>query len=123
MKSKRKIRNRLILVVFFCGMSLLDACKSTSSVPPVQAEDTQQKGEVSLSGTLEKQGITTYQYGTHVLHDKDGKTFYALKSETLQLDTYIGKTVELKGTLVNDYPVDGGPQYIEVVKIKVESLK
>jgi hypothetical protein len=117
MKSKNKINNGLILMIFFCGMSLLNACKTKglAAFPPA---DSNQKEKVSVNGTIQKQGITTYQYGTHVLLDKDGKTLYALKSETLKLDDYIGKKVELEGKLVEDYPVDGGPSYLEVMRIK-----
>lgn len=121
MKNKNKKRKELILLLFFCGISLLNACKSSknaTTLPPVQGIDSLQKDEVLIKGILERQGITTYQYGTHVLLDKDGKTLYALKSESLQLDQYIGKSVEVKGKLVEDYPVDGGPAYLEVVRIK-----
>jgi hypothetical protein len=121
MKSKNGIGKRLILLLFFCGISLLNACKGSrnaANTPSAQVIDTLQKDEVLIKGTLERQGITTYQYGTHVLLDKDGKTLYALKSESLQLDLYIGKKVELKGKLVEDYPVDGGPYYLEVVRVK-----
>jgi hypothetical protein len=121
MKSKNKTIKSIILLLFFCGMNLLNACKSsknTANNSSVPAVDSLQKDEVFIKGILERQGITTYQYGTHVLLDKDGKTLYALKSESLQLDLYIGKSVEVKGKLVEDYPVDGGPAYLEVVKIK-----
>jgi hypothetical protein len=121
MKSKNKMKRKLILLLLFCGISLLNACKSsknTATVASIQAVDSLQKDEVLIKGILERQGITTYQYGTHVLLDTAGKTLYALKSESLQLDLYIGKKVELKGKLVEDYPVDGGPSYLEVIRIK-----
>jgi hypothetical protein len=120
-KSKSKMRKKLILLLFFCGISLLNACKgsknaATASSP--QTVDSLQKDEVLIKGILERQGITTYQYGTHVLVDTEGKTLYALKSESLQLDLYIGKKVEVKGRVLGDYPVEGGPSYLEVIRIK-----
>jgi hypothetical protein len=117
MMSKRKIKNRLIPVLFFCWMILLNACQSTTRIPTVPTANNRKEDEVSLNGTIQKQVMTTYQYGTHVLQNKDGKTLYALKSEMLRLDDYIGKTVEVRGQLLNEYPIEGGPPYVEVVKI------
>jgi hypothetical protein len=117
MKIEREIRNRFILVLFFCGMSLLNACKMKGLASFPHADD-QQKEKLFLTGIIQKQGITTYQYGTHVLQDKDGKTRYALKSETVRLDDYIGKAVEVQGQLLDDYPVEGGPPYLLVTSIK-----
>lgn len=73
---------------------------------------------VSATGTLEKQGITSYQYGTHVL--KDGKkTIYALTSKSVKLGDYAGKKVTITGTLIDGYPLDGGPAFVEVTSIEV----
>ena len=73
---------------------------------------------VRAYGTLEMQGHTTYQYGTHILTDVTGNTTYALFSEEINLDDYIGKTVSIKGHLMKDYPVNGGPKYMQVTKAK-----
>lgn len=73
---------------------------------------------VKATGTIQKQGITTYMYGTHVLLDDKGKTLYALKSKTVRLDKYIGKKVTVTGDLVEGYPVDFGPDYLDVKEIK-----
>jgi hypothetical protein len=73
---------------------------------------------ISSDGTIKKQGITTYQYGTHILADSNGKTIYALKSDTIELDDYMNKKVRVKGELVNGYPVDGGPNYLDVKRIE-----
>jgi hypothetical protein len=69
------------------------------------------------SGIIRQQGVSTYQYGTHVLTDDTGKTLYALRSKK-NLDNYIGKHVEIKGKKVNGYPVENGPEYLEVTKVK-----
>ena len=75
-------------------------------------------GEIMASGTVRKQGITMYMYGTHVLLDDNGKTLYALKSDSVDLDKYIDRKVTVKGDLVKDYPVDFGPQYLKVKSIE-----
>ena len=64
------------------------------------------------------QGITTYMYGTHVLTNDLGQTLYALRSKSLVLDDYIGQSVEISGIKVQGYPVDGGPDFLEVSEIK-----
>lgn len=70
---------------------------------------------IKVSGTLEKQGITTYQYGTHTL-TTDG-SFYALTSNTVDLEEYIGQEVSIKAEKIEGYPVDGGPEYLRVLEI------
>jgi len=70
---------------------------------------------VVLSGKLEALGMSTFQYGTHTLNSGD-KT-YALKSSKVNLKTYEGKEVVVKGLKVNGYPVDGGPEFLDVQEI------
>jgi len=71
---------------------------------------------VTASGTIEKPGITTFQYGTHLLK-ADRKT-YALKSGTINLDSYLDKKVTIKGKKVAGYPVDGGPELVDVTLVR-----
>ncbi|ARS38931.1 hypothetical protein CA265_04245 [Sphingobacteriaceae bacterium GW460-11-11-14-LB5] len=71
---------------------------------------------VTASGTIEKLGMTTFQYGTHLLK-ADNKT-YALKSANINLDTYLDKKVTIKGRKVAGYPLDGGPELVEVTLVK-----
>ena len=73
---------------------------------------------IELTGNLEATGITSYQYGSHTLTTND--TFYALKSGSQDLTAFEGKKVKIKGEKVEGYPVDGGPEYIEVKEIKEE---
>jgi hypothetical protein len=70
----------------------------------------------SFNGTLEKQGITSYQYGTHVI--SDGKITYALKSDAIDLDKYVSKKVTIYGFKIEGYPISGGPDYINVTRIE-----
>jgi hypothetical protein len=71
-----------------------------------------------LKGIIKEQGISTYMYGTHVLTNHLGETLYALRSNSVKLDDYIDKKVEISGNKIEGYPVDGGPEYLEVTKIK-----
>ncbi|SDG64486.1 hypothetical protein [Psychroflexus sediminis] len=68
------------------------------------------------TGLLQAQGITSYQYGTHTLQTKD--SLYALMSERVDLDDYIGKTITLTAEPIEGYPVDGGPDYLKVIGVK-----
>lgn len=72
--------------------------------------------EITTVGILQKQGSTAYQYGTHILVDKN-KTLYALKSSTITLNKYIGKQVKIHGSLIQGYPADGGPAYLDVKRV------
>ncbi len=67
---------------------------------------------VEFKGLIIKQGITSYMYGTHTITGNN-KT-YALKSSTVNLNDYVDKTVTIKGSKIDGYPVDGGPDYIDV---------
>ena len=71
--------------------------------------------ENRYSGLLKPTGITSYQYGTHRLETKD--TFYALKSEKINLEEYENERIEITATPVKGYPVDGGPVYLNVTRI------
>ncbi len=74
--------------------------------------------EIKISGTLIKPEVTHYMYGTHALEEK-GKIKVALTSGTIDLDDFIGKKVEIRGTRVQGYPLSGGPELIEVQKIVI----
>lgn len=69
----------------------------------------------TYSGIMQPAGITSYQYGTHIL--KAENTFYALKSDNIELKDHEGKKVNLQAKKVEGYPVDGGPVYLNVTKI------
>lgn len=74
------------------------------------------QGFVELSGTIEERGITSYQYGTHILENE--KSFYAIKSEHIDLSNYLGETITVKAEKIEGYPVDGGPEYYEVLEVE-----
>jgi hypothetical protein len=68
--------------------------------------------QMEITGIIQKQGITTYQYGTHTISG------FALRSRTVDLDSYIDKKVTVMGHKIEGYPVDGGPEFIEVDKVE-----
>jgi len=75
--------------------------------PPVEAD-----------GIVEPQGITSYQYGSHVLIDETGVTRYALRSDDpVMLDEVTGRHVRVHGDMVPGYPVDMGPPLIDVKQV------
>lgn len=67
---------------------------------------------IEITGTIQKQGITSYQYGTHTISG------HALRSNSIDLDNYVNQNITVSGYKIDGYPVDGGPDYIEVEEIK-----
>jgi hypothetical protein len=73
-------------------------------------------GKLEFTGTIQEQGITSYQYGTHTL--KTDKAFYAVKSDAVDLDDYVNKKVTVVAEKIEGYPLEGGPEYLLVLEIK-----
>lgn len=67
---------------------------------------------IEVTGIIQPQEITYYQYGTHTIQG------YALRSSTLNLDDYVGQQVTVVGYTIEGYPVEGGPDYLEVIAVK-----
>ncbi|NTE05658.1 hypothetical protein G6M26_20685 [Agrobacterium tumefaciens] len=80
-------------------------------------KDSNTANSATATGTIQKIGITTFQYGTHLL-TTENKT-YALKSDAINLDQYMNKKVTVKGKKVKGYPIDGGPEFLDVTLIKL----
>jgi len=70
---------------------------------------------IEVTGTIAETGITTYQYGSHTISGDN--VFYALRSTDINLDDYIGQVITVTGELIDGYPVDGGPDYLEVTQV------
>jgi len=98
----------VLLPGLFCG--LLAGCSMNNTKSPTAP------GAFEFQGLLKQQGITTYQYGTHTISN-DSIT-YALKSSTVNLDSYIDKRVTIKGTRVDGYPIENGPDFIDVKELR-----
>lgn len=75
-----------------------------------------QNDKMELTGTIQEQGITSYQYGTHVLRMPND--FYALKSDAVDLNEYLNEEVTVVAERIPDYPVDGGPEYLLVLEVR-----
>ena len=73
---------------------------------------------VQLNGKIEKLEMSTFQYGTHVL--KQGEKLFALRSAKVNLDSYVNKEVSLKGVKVQGYPVENGPDFIDVQEVSAK---
>ena len=125
-KEKMKFLKTLIV---FAAFSVFNACTKDETSDPVN--------KIKISGVISKPELTFYQYGTHILTLADSaftdstfidstftnstfrdSTFFALKSDNINLDQYIGKKVTVSGNKIQGYPVDGGPEYINVTEIK-----
>ena len=70
---------------------------------------------IEVSGTIQKQEMTSYQYGTHTISG------YALRSSSISFDDYINQSVTIVGKKIEGYPIDGGPDYLEVEQITYSS--
>ncbi len=75
---------------------------------------------VQTKGTIERTGITTYMYGEYKLVESAKNIVYALRSSTLDLSKYVGQHVEVTGTKISGYPLDGGPVYLDIETVVVE---
>ncbi|MFP4563508.1 MAG: hypothetical protein ACLFRY_09380 [Spirochaetia bacterium] len=74
--------------------------------------------EVSARGRVEELGMTVWMYGTHALVDPEtGEVLYALTSDTVVLACYVESVITVRGNLVEGYPVDSGPPYLEVLEV------
>lgn len=80
-------------------------------------DDDVQPQDIVTQGIIENPQVTAWQYGTHVLVSEDDSIMFALKSSAISLDDYIDEEVEIYGRLIAGYPVDTGPEYIEVITI------
>ena len=78
-------------------------------------------GPISATGIVEKPEMTTYMYGTHAITDDDTGTPYALASEDVDLDAYVGEQVTVYGAPVPGYEggeIEGGPALLEVGEVE-----
>jgi hypothetical protein len=75
---------------------------------------------IEVEGVIQKQGITTYMYGTHVLLDDGGTLLFVLVSEDVSLNDYVGERVTIQGTRVPGYQngaIEGGPDLLNVSQV------
>ena len=73
----------------------------------------------AATGIIVKPEATAYQYGTHAMTDEASGTDYALTSETVPLDDYVGERVRVHGTLeLEEGELEGGPALINVTRLE-----
>ncbi|WP_400263014.1 hypothetical protein ACFX5U_08075 [Sphingobacterium sp. SG20118] len=98
------------ILIFSILIGILSSCSSM--------KDTTDITSVSLIGIITPLGMTTFQYGTHMIK-AENKT-YVLKSSNVQLNDYVNRSVSLIGKKVPGYPLEGGPELIEVSQISLK---
>lgn len=111
----------IVLLIAFITMSV--GCKKTHD--PNQPEETHRTDQLTpeqdklihLNGTIQKLGVTTWMYGSHLIEASE-RGRWALTSDTVDLSRYEHSQVTLKGEEVEGYPVDGGPPYLRVTSIE-----
>ena len=106
---------------FFGSLLLLftATCNNVSEKEERSASADVNETVMEITGTIQEQGMTSYQYGTHTITTTDDE-FYALQSEAVDLNNYIGEEVTIVAEKVEGYPVDGGPDYLLVLEVKEE---
>ena len=103
----KKILLILVLAIIFIACDKDQAKNLPSAHDPCDNIS----GLCEITGTIQKQGVTSYQYGTHVISN------HALRSNLVSLDDFIDRDVTIIGYKIEGYPVDEGPVYIEVTDI------
>ena len=76
---------------------------------------------VPATGVLEKPEITTYMYGTHAVTNAASGERYALQSEDVDLDAYVGRRLTVYGIPTPGYEngqIEGGPPLLNVTRIE-----
>lgn len=98
-----------LLLFPLLGIWLFTSCK--------KAEAEERYHEFHATGELKSLQTSSWQYGTHTIHVDD--KFYALRSDSIDLHHYNQKIVQIWGVKDNNYPVNGGPEYIIVKKVEL----
>lgn len=105
---------------FVCGtlfLLLTTTCGKISEEKDNSASAVMNESTMEITGTIQEQGMTSYQYGTHTI-TTGTDDFYALKSEAVDLNNYIDEQVTIVAEKIEGYPLSGGPEYLLVLKVK-----
>jgi hypothetical protein len=111
-----------LLVAFFTPLGFL-SCSTPEAAPESNPETAPANGPARVAtGVLERQGFTSYMYGTHTITDVSSDIRYTLRSEDEELlDSYAGQRVTVHGTLVPGYEhgqIEGGPPLLKVTRVE-----
>ncbi len=103
------------------GRRAIEGDRTFSATASFGDEGAASGGPISATGIVEKPQMTTYMYGTHAITDEDSGTPYALTSEDVDLDAYVGQEVTIYGAPVPGYEggeIEGGPALLEVGEVQ-----
>ena len=100
----------LNILSILCLLVITATCQNSDKITE------ENPNTMKVTGTIEQQGITTYQYGTHTISSDE--SYYALKSDAVELDNHLNKEVTITAEKIAGYPVDGGPDYLLVLKVE-----
>lgn len=95
--------------------------KKTVSTHKTGKSMEKKKQSLFYAGIISKPEATVYMYGTHSLKGKvlngspeEPEKLYALKSDKYNLDKFMDKKVVIMASKIEGYPVDFGPDYLDV---------
>ena len=103
------------------GKTPIQGDRTFSATASFGDEGAASAGPISATGVVEKPGMTTYMYGTHAITDETTGTPYALTSEDVDLDAYVGEEVKVYGSPVPGYEsggIEGGPTLLKVGEVE-----
>jgi hypothetical protein len=104
-RSKQTIRRFLFYLVFV--------------IVSFSCNDDADESMMISDGFIVETTSSYYQYGTHTLQTNTGDVLYALRSNSVNLYQYNDTYVKIKGHLINGYPVDSGPEYLDVKSLTI----
>lgn len=104
---------------FFASLLMLftATCGNVSEEEDQSAAAVINETSMEITGIIQPQGMTSYQYGTHTITTANDE-YYALKSEEIDLDDYVDKKVTVVAEKIDGYPLSGGPDYLLVLEVK-----
>lgn len=108
----------LVLALGACswGLSATDTSADASSSSSSDESSTLTTKNVNYIGTVEELGVSIYQQGTHKLTLGDGSEVL-LESSELNLDAYVGRRVEVHGSV--EATVEAGGTIMHVGSVTV----
>ncbi|MDZ5459340.1 protease inhibitor I42 family protein [Azohydromonas lata] len=120
------LRKFVLIVGYRSNIRLTDGQEQFIVVSVMPGDDSNAASNLgdTSEGILKLLEDPSIPYGTHALHDVTGKLLYALQSDIIKLDNYVGKPVIVKGHALAGYPFEGGPINLSVTDacIPVDSM-
>ncbi len=93
-----------------CLFACAPGAERSSAVPA--------SGAIVAEGTIVAREVSSFQYGSDLLLDRDGRVRYALRADGRDLAGWRGRAVRVSGHLVAGYPLAGGPPLLAVTAIE-----